>query len=148
MAPPHSHEHDLTDLTAKLRGKERRITRPREQILNVLRKELHPISAKTIHEKLRGSCDLVTVYRSLKMLETMSMVKRFDFGDNIARFEMVCSGEDGHHHHLICSECRTVVEIEECFDPIMEARIARKHGFRNVTHQLEFFGLCSSCQTA
>ena len=148
MAHSHSHEHDLMDLRAKLHGKDLRITRPREEILELLGKEDHPISAKIIHEKLEGTCNLVTVYRSLKMLESMNLVKRFDFGDNTARFELICCNDKAHHHHLICNDCRTVVEIEECFDPKMESRIAQKHGFRNVTHQLEFFGLCSSCQTA
>ena len=148
MAHSHSHEYDLIDLRAKLRGKDRKLTKPREEILELLGKEEHPVTAKTIHEKLTKSCDLVTVYRSLKMLESMNLVKRFDFGDNTARYELICSDDHGHHHHLICKECRTVVEIEECFDPKLESRIAKKHGFKNVTHQLEFFGLCSSCQTA
>tara|TARA_B100001939_G_scaffold81045_1_gene68908 strand:- start:1162 stop:1608 length:447 start_codon:yes stop_codon:yes gene_type:complete len=148
MAHSHSHEHDLIDIRAKLRGKDRRITKPREEILELLGKEEHPVTARTLHEKLSKSCDLVTVYRSLKMLESMHLVKRFDFGDNTARYELICPDDHGHHHHLICRECRTVVEIEECFDSELESKIAKKHGFKNVTHQLEFFGLCSSCQTA
>ena len=147
VAHPHSHEHDLIDLRAKLRGKDRRITKPREEILELLGKEDHPVTAKFIHEKLSGTCDLVTVYRSLKLLESMSLVKRFNFGDNTTRFELISSTDHGHHHHLICKACRTVVEIDECFDPSMESKIAKKHGFHNVTHELEFFGICSSCQT-
>ena len=43
------------------------------------------MSIKEIFETLgKGNCDLVTVYRSMHMLETMEMVKRFDFGDGIA----------------------------------------------------------------
>ena len=147
MTHTHSHEHDLIDLRAKLRGKDRRITKPREEILELLGKEDHPVTAKFIHEKLSGACDLVTVYRSLKLLESMSLVKRFNFGDNTARFELISSTDHGHHHHLICKVCRTVVEIDECFDPSLESKIAKKHGFQNVTHELEFFGICSSCQT-
>ena len=148
MAHSHSPEHDLIDLRAKLRGKDRRITKPREEILELLGKEDHPVTAKFIHEKLSGACDLVTVYRSLKLLESMSLVKRFNFGDNTARFELISSTDHGHHHHLICKVCRTVVEIDECFDPSLESKIAKRHGFQNVTHELEFFGICSSCQTS
>ena len=46
MAHTHSHEHDLIDLRAKLRGKDRRITKPREEILELLGKEDHPVTAK------------------------------------------------------------------------------------------------------
>ena len=65
----------------------------------------------------------------------MHLVKRFDFGDNTARYELICLMTTGTTP-LICRECRTVVEIEECFDSELESKIAKKHGFKNVTHQL------------
>jgi Fur family ferric uptake transcriptional regulator len=114
-------------------------------ILEVLRREDHPLTARQIHGHL--DCDLATVYRSLRLLEEMAMVKRFDFGDGTARFELLGQNDDGHHHHLVCRECSTVVEIGECFSEIFEQRIAREHGFAGVSHRLEFFGLCPNCQT-
>ena len=75
------------------------------------------------------------------------MVKHFDCGDGTARFELLGQNEDGHHHHLVCRECTTVVEIGECFSEIFEQRIALEHGFAGVSHWLEFFELCPDCQT-
>jgi hypothetical protein len=60
-----------------------------------------------------GECNLATIYRAMQLLEKLGMVKRFDFGDGAARFELVAEGDDGHHHHLICTKCAGVVEIEE-----------------------------------
>ena len=94
----------------------------------------------------RGCCDLATIYRAMHLLEDMGMVKRFDFGDGTARFELVGEGDDGHHHHLVCTRCAGVVEIEECFPHEIESRIAAKNGFKAVTHKLEFFGICPDCQ--
>ena len=74
------------------------------------------------------------------------MVKRFDFGDGVARFELVREGDDGHHHHLVCTRCAGIVEIEDCSLTELEARIAVRNGFKSVTHRLEFFGICPSCQ--
>ena len=142
-----SHTHprqNLADLTARLRQNAQRITGPRQLILEVLRRENHPLTARQIHKQL--DCDLATVYRSLRMLEEMAMVKRFDFGDGTARFELLGQNDDGHHHHLVCRECSTVVEIDECFPESFEQRIARQHGFAGVSHRLEFFGLCPVCQ--
>ena len=82
----------------------------------------------------------------MAMLEKLGMVKRFDFGDGAARFELVGEGDDGHHHHLICTRCAGVVEIAECFPEEIERRIARANGFTGVTHRLEFFGVCPDCQ--
>jgi Fe2+ or Zn2+ uptake regulation protein len=38
-----------------------------------------------------------------------------------------------------------VVEIEECFPADVEAKIGRRHGFTQISHRLEFFGLCARC---
>ena len=76
----------------------------------------------------------------------MKMIKRFDFGDGVARFELLAEGDDGHHHHLICTQCAMIVEVEECFPPEFEEKIAAKNGFRTVSHKLEFFGVCGACQ--
>jgi len=46
-------------------------------ILNALRQEAHPLSARELQEYLHVSYDLATMYRSLKLLETKQMVKRF-----------------------------------------------------------------------
>ncbi len=94
----------------------------------------------------KGDCDLATIYRSMHLLENMGMVKRFDFGDSIARYELVAEGDDGHHHHLICTNCSGVVEIEDCFPTELEKKIAARNGFKSITHKLEFFGLCPECQ--
>ena len=82
----------------------------------------------------------------MHLLEKMGMVKRFDFGDGAARFELVGEDDDGHHHHLICTRCSMVVEIEECFPDAIENRIAAANGFTGVTHKLEFFGVCPNCR--
>lgn len=149
-AQRHSHKHQpaqLAELTERLRRKSRKVTGARQAILDLLRCEAHPMSTKEIHQALRRQhCDLVTVYRSLRMLEEMGMVKRFDFGDGTARFELLPEGDDGHHHHLVCTRCASVVELNECSMCELEERIATRNGFQSVTHKLEFFGICPRCQ--
>lgn len=88
-------------------------------------------------------CNLATIYRSLHLLEKMNLVRRFDFGDGIARFELI--QKEGTMHHLICTHCFAIVEIETCFPKEYELQIARDHGYRDVTHKLEFFGICPRC---
>jgi Fur family transcriptional regulator, ferric uptake regulator len=148
---PHHHsakEDSLADLTAQLRHGSRRVTGPRQAIIEALRQERRPMTVREISEALRGTrCDLVTVYRSMGMLEELKLVQRFDFGDGVARFELI--GEHGHghhHHHLVCQQCTRIVEIEDCFPAELEQSIARRNGFKAVTHRLEFFGVCPDCQ--
>ena len=146
------HHHDsapqeLSTLTSRLRRESRKITGPRAAILEILRHHPHPLTNREIFDELpKGECDLATIYRAMQMLEKLGMVKRFDFGDGAARYELMGEGDDGHHHHLICTRCDTVVEIEECFPAEIEQRIAAKNNFKAVTHRLEFFGICPACQ--
>jgi len=141
------YQADLPHLTQKLRRGSRKITGPRQAILEALRRQSHPVSIKELFDTLtQGDCDLATVYRAMHLLEGMSMVKRFDFGDRVARFELLSDGDDGHHHHLVCTQCAEVVEISDCSMQEQEAQIATRNGFTHVTHKLEFFGICSACR--
>jgi Fur family ferric uptake transcriptional regulator len=146
----HDHEHSqsaMPELTERLRRKSRKITGPRQAILEILRRQPHPMSIKQIFAALpKGDCDLATVYRSMHLLEGMKMVKRFDLGDGVARFELLAEGDDGHHHHLVCVKCSAVIEINECFTRELEQKIAARNGFKAITHKLEFFGICPECQ--
>ena len=150
MSQPHSHTRPhspLLQLADQLRQKSRRVTASRQAILEILRRHAHPLSNKEIHAALPNrDCDLATVYRSMHLLESMGMVKRFDLGDGVGRFELLVEGDDGHHHHLVCTRCAEVVELEECFINELEEQIAARNGFKSVTHKLEFFGICPGCQ--
>jgi Fur family transcriptional regulator, ferric uptake regulator len=148
---PPAREHqrqDLSALTDRLRQRERKITGPRAAILEILRRHSHPLTNRDVFAALpAGRCNLATIYRAMHLLEAMGMVQRFDFGDGAARFELVGEGDDGHHHHLVCTRCSEVIEIEECFPHELERRIASANGFQGVTHKLEFFGICPDCQS-
>lgn len=147
-AHKHPHpKHELPVLTDRLRRQSHKITGPRAAILEILRQHPHPLTNKEIFEEMpKGSCDLATIYRSMHLLEKMGMVKRFHFHDGAARFELVGEHENGHHHHLVCTECSSVVKLEECFPAEIEKKIAARNGFKAVTHKLEFFGVCPDCQ--
>ena len=149
MAHDHHHEHpkqELSSLTEQLRRKALKITGPRKRILDLLRNHPHPMTNKEVFVALGEGCDLATIYRSMHMLEGMGMVKRYDFGDGVARFELVSEDGDDHHHHLICRGCSKIVEIDECFPSEFQEQIAAASGYRDVTHTLEFFGICPTCQ--
>jgi Fe2+ or Zn2+ uptake regulation protein len=137
----------LAKLEQKLRGRASKITGQRVAILEVMRLHQHPLTIKEIAAELPGRrCDLATIYRSMHLLVRMRMVARFDFGDGTARFELIGDDAHAHHHHLVCTGCGAVVEIGECFPEELQQSIARRHGYKSVTHKLEFFGLCPRCQ--
>jgi len=149
----HSHRHKpakgraAAPIAERLRAESRKITGPRRAIIGALEEQAHPLTIREIHGRIgKAGCDLATIYRSMHMLEKMGIVQRFDFGDSIARYELVRHEADEHHHHLICTDCAKVVEIEECFPAELERRIASGNGFARIRHKLEFFGVCPDCQ--
>jgi Fur family ferric uptake transcriptional regulator len=103
-------------------------------------------SAQDIHAALRARGDavgLATVYRNLGLMAELGEVDTLvrDDGETLYR---QCS--DVHHHHLVCRQCGRTVEIA---GPAVERwanAVAAKHGFSDVSHQLELFGLCAICR--
>jgi len=135
------------ELGEKLRRRRLKLTAQRRSMLEVLRSFHHPISPQELHARLSaGVCDLATVYRSMHLLERSDVVRRYDFGDGIVRFELVREDTQSHHHHLVCIKCSGVVEIHECAIKNIEEHLADIHGFQAVSHRLEFFGICPQCQ--
>ena len=56
----------------------------------------------------------------------------------------------GHHHHLVCSNCGTMrdVEVPSDLEATLDAtldRIAKRAGFARVEHRLDLVGLCGEC---
>lgn len=148
---PHCHTRPavsaLPELARRLRADSRKVTGQRQAILDALQTHQRPMTNKEIHACLGAeSCDLATIYRSMHLLERMGIVKKYHFGDGVSRYELVTPSRDGHHHHLVCVKCAGVVEIEECFPREIERRIAEQNGFKEITHSLEFFGVCPECQ--
>ena len=123
-----------------------KLTAPRQAILEYLHNQSHPITNREIYNGISNDCDLASVYRSISLFIKIGFVQQFDFGDGIARFELVEPGSDSHHHHIICNECSKVIELDHCFPDSLSETIAKHTGFTKITHKLEFFGLCSNCK--
>lgn len=139
-----SHSHLLEDLIEEMRKAHLRVTEPRIAILQALIRKHGPFTAEEIHEQVtKKVCDLATIYRSLASLEKAAIIKRCEFGDGTARYEFFES-QKHHHHHVICKSCRKIEVLEDCeLDDI--DRFAKKIGFSDVSHSLEFFGICADC---
>ena len=102
-------------------------------------------TAQQIHDVLRHQGDsvgLTTVYRTLQaMVDTGELdALRTDDGETAYRR---CSS--GHHHHLVCRSCGRTVEVSGPAVERWASAVAEQHGFREVSHDLEIFGTCSSC---
>ncbi len=128
-----------------LREKGFRMTEARRRILEVFLSEHGPHSVDEIYRKTAPGVgpDRVTVYRTVLTLEKVGFVKRCDLRDGIVRYEW--AEDEHHHHHVTCRNCRQTESLHECVPDALLHAVARM-GYQNITHSLEFFGLCGSCE--
>ena len=84
----------------------------------------------------------VTVYRTLKLLAAADLAVARQFGDGQSRFERADGAARPHHDHLICTECGRIIEFENPDIERLQEEVARRHGFRVVSHKLEIYGRC------
>jgi Fur family ferric uptake transcriptional regulator len=143
-------------LHGKLKGCGHRLTIPRQAILDVLSKTREHLSAEDIYfevHKVHPAIGLTTVYRTLELLVQTGMVFKFDFGDGRARYELSESPKGiGHHHHLVCTGCRRIIDYTDFIDEEIELLkktekgLSEKYNFKITNHMIQFHGLCRKCR--
>ena len=60
--------------------------------------------------------------------------------------ELVHEDEEHRHHHLICNDCKKVIEVQDDLLEELEERIRNTYGFDILDHSVKFFGICSECK--
>lgn len=139
----------------RFHGLGRRMTGPRQSILDVLGQTKEHLSAEDIFMKIRKvcpPCGLTTIYRTLDLLVQLGMITRFDFGDGRSRYEL--RGEHStkmHHHHLVCRGCKRIIDYADFnqeeveFLKKVEEGLSKKYKFTVEDHDIGFSGLCEKC---
>ncbi len=123
----------------------RRQTKQRAAVAEALESQGEFRSAQEIYDIVRrrgDSIGLTTVYRSLQSMADDGQVDVIVRGDGESVYRQ-CS--PSHHHHLVCRSCRSTVEIDAPDVERWATDVAAQHGFRDVTHTVEVFGVCSRC---
>lgn len=125
---------------------ERRTTRQRRAVYDVLVESENFASAQELYQRLRAigvKVGLATVYRTLGAMANDGDIDVLRGEDGELRYRRCAT--DAHHHHLVCRHCGRVVEV---VGPALESWVAdaaRRHGFADVDHTLEFVGTCGDC---
>jgi Fur family ferric uptake transcriptional regulator len=132
-----------TDPTPPLRP-----TRQRKAVVEAMASFADFRSAQEIHEELRRTGEgigLTTVYRTLQTLADGGEVDMLRTGNGEAVYRR-CDTSN-HHHHLVCRRCGAAAEIEGPAVETWTEKVAEEHGFTEVGHTLEIFGLCRDCSS-
>jgi Fe2+ or Zn2+ uptake regulation protein len=136
----------IQDLIHRCREAGLRRTKALEEVLTTLLESQRPMTLAELASspRLSAQCDKATVFRLLQRLVGHGLVRRLGLHERAAYFALLVPG--CHKDYLICTRCGSIEAIQApCPVHELEQEIRRQTGFRNLYHELEFFGICPAC---
>lgn len=124
-----------------------RSTRQRTAVRAALDRAAAFRSAQQLHDEMKAAGEpvgLTTVYRTLQSLAGAGEVDVLRTSDGEAIYRRCATGE--HHHHLVCRACGASVEVASVEVERWAESTAELHGFTDVEHTAELYGVCGSCK--
>lgn len=128
-----------------LRERGLRVTPQRLTVAEVLAERGEHVTAEALFSQVRErqpGVALPTVYATLDLLVELGLIRRL-LGESGA---VLYDPDLTEHHHLVCSRCGAVTDIEV---PVGDDRLlaaARQQGFEPDRAQVVVSGLCPSCR--
>lgn len=135
------------DATTAIRGAGLRVTEPRRAVFDALRAGAHA-SADEIFARVQPhlpGTSVQSVYNALGDFAEAGLVRRLEPAGHPMLFEL---HRGDNHHHLVCTHCGAVRDVEcvvgtaPCLDP------SDTHGFRVQEAEVTFWGTCPACSAA
>ncbi|WP_280262773.1 Fur family transcriptional regulator [Nocardia wallacei] len=133
------------DPRERLRAAGLRVTAPRVAVLDAVTAQPHSDAdrvAATVREQL-GSVSTQAVYDMLRACVNAGLLRRIEPAGSSALYEARIGD---NHHHLVCRNCGTVVDVDcavgsaPCLDP------SDAHGFAIDEAEVVYWGLCPTCR--
>jgi Fur family ferric uptake transcriptional regulator len=128
-----------------LRRKRLKMTAQRRSMVRTVMAERGHFTAEELHHKLLAegeAVSLATVYRGLSLLEEAELLEGHDFADGTRRYERSLDRE--HHDHMVCMDCRAVIEFTNERIERQQEKVADTHGFTIADHSLTLFVRCNA----
>lgn len=143
-------EQRIERIKKQLHSKSYKLTPQRESTVRVLLEhEEDHLSAENVYllvKEKSPEIGLATVYRTLELLSELKVVDKINFGDGVSRYDLRKEGAAHFHHHLVCIECGSVLEIQEDLLGDVEKIVEKEFNFYIKDHRLTFHGICQKCR--
>ena len=118
-------------------------TRQRMAVLSYLEGNTsHPSAEEIFHsltDKEKG-ISFATVYNTLNTLAKSGDLRELTIDPTRKRYDP----NTGAHHHIICVDCKKVVDVPEDISVDVPKSMAKK--FSILGNHIEFYGRCTSCR--
>jgi Fur family ferric uptake transcriptional regulator len=133
------------DIAQALRQAGYRLTQPRLAVLRVLQEADAYLSPLEIHERAKRvyrHLGLVTVYRTLEVLDELGIVRRVHTRGQCHGYARA----KDDRHYLVCRHCDHIIEFPCDGLGALIDHVQRRTGYHIEAHLLELTGLCPNCQ--
>jgi Fe2+ or Zn2+ uptake regulation protein len=134
------------ELSTALHERGMRVTPQRVLLHRALRELDRHVTADELLESVADrlpNVSLPTIYATLELLEELGMVRRVQRAGTTLFDPRVDS-----HHHLICTVCGSIEDLDSALDTAALERAAARHGFEQERIEAVVHGRCSSCRRA
>ena len=118
-------------------------TQQRKKIVEFFLKSKSHIRAEELHalmKKAGMNTGIATIYRTLNLLREAELVEQKSFADGHHVFEIF--DPSSHHDHLICVDCKNIIEFHSPKIESLQSQIARRHSFKLSSHHHVLYGHC------
>ena len=135
------------DIADAIRGAGLKFTEPRAAVLRALNDHPHANADEVLGHVSHAlpKASLQSVYNALNDFVAAGLVRRIEPAGSPGLYEMRV---DDNHHHLICTGCGAVNDVDcatghaPCLTP------SESHGFIVQTAEVTYWGLCAQCSSA
>lgn len=121
-------------------------THQRQVLYNVMQTMPGHPSPEEVYAKVRKyipAISLATVYKNIHLFVERGVLRELSMHHGSLRVE----SNSVPHHHLICSQCKAITDIEE--EDLGALPAPRKlRGFHVQRYSIDVIGICPACQKA
>ena len=133
-----------TDLVSALRARGLRVTPQRVVLHRALLELDRHVTAdellEAVGERLPNVA-LPTIYATLELLEELGMVRRVQRAGTT-----LYDPRTDAHHHLVCTACGSIEDVETDLDTVALERAASRGGFSPERVEAVVHGRCAACR--
>lgn len=87
---------------------------------------------------------LATVYKNIHLFVERGVLKELSMHHGSLRVEL----QKIHHHHMVCSQCKAITDVEEKDLGVLPTARELPGGFQVERYSIDVIGICAACQKA
>ena len=84
-----------------------------------------------------------SVFRALDVFTQLGLIRPTYIESSMTPHYVIMP--DGHHHHIICTNCNRVIEFDDCGLGELTEQLQQRFNLEITGHLLEFYAQCAHC---